>query len=118
LILKTKKERNREKARKYIHSINGRVLRKAYDKKYWPEVKMRIYTRLGNKCASCGCKDRRILQFDHLKDNGYLQRKQLGPRSMLLYILKHPEEFQLLCANCNWIKRRIKEGRKEPEVEP
>jgi len=62
------------------------------------------FVLLGNCCVRCGFCDRRALQFDHINGNGH----QLHPRRNAQFfreVLREPEKFQLLCANCNWIKR-------------
>src|SRR5579862_3572468 len=63
---------------------------------------------LGNKCAKCGNTDFRVLQIDHVRNNGYKERKQYQSASTAFYskVLADKENnYQLLCANCNWIKR-------------
>lgn len=60
-----------------------------------------------DRCVRCGFTDIRALQFDHIHGDGF-KDKRGSTRRMLDYIL-HPDEarekLQLLCANCNWIKR-------------
>lgn len=66
----------------------------------------------GGKCKRCGFTDWRALQFDHINGGG---TKARGTRPwdsrfstyglFLQYAATHPTEFQILCANCNWIKR-------------
>jgi hypothetical protein len=56
-------------------------------------------------CAECGYDDERALQIDHLAGGGKQHRKNMSTNTFYLYVLAHPEEFQLLCANCNQIKR-------------
>lgn len=75
------------------------------------ELKDEIYARLGNKCVQCGFTDIRAVQIDHVRDNGAAERRTLGRDiTYLVAVLKSvqekgSEEYQLLCANCNWIKR-------------
>jgi rubredoxin len=54
-----------------------------------------------------GCNDARALQFDHIGGGGSAMRRDGKGAGLagLYYIRNHPELFQLLCANCNWIKR-------------
>jgi hypothetical protein len=53
--------------------------------------------------------DIRSLQFDHKSGHGNKERHM--SRAFYYYYTKHQYEFklwfQLLCANCNWIKRNI-----------
>jgi len=74
-------------------------------------MKLEVFTHYGNKCAHCGFSDIRALQMDHIDGNGMKDRKENGMGcSHMRYskVLKDRtllEKFQLLCANCNWIKR-------------
>jgi hypothetical protein len=44
--------------------------------------------------------------MDHVNGGGSQWRKRItGSMEQADYILSHQGEFQLLCANCNWIKR-------------
>jgi hypothetical protein len=62
---------------------------------------------LGGKCVRCGFSDTRALQIDHVKGGGKYQSKLMGRAVYYRYVLAHLQdgEYQLLCANCNWIKR-------------
>jgi hypothetical protein len=47
-----------------------------------------------------------VLQIDHVRGGGRQERKQLCPEAVLQKILQVAGEgYQILCANCNWIKR-------------
>lgn len=63
--------------------------------------------RLGNQCVHCGFSDSRALQIDHKHGNGKKERVQLKQNRIAFYkqVALHPELYQILCANCNWIKR-------------
>ena len=57
-------------------------------------------------CRSCGYDaDVRALQIDHVRSNGAHERRIRSQRSIHRRVLTYPEDYQLLCANCNWIKR-------------
>ena len=63
---------------------------------------------LGGKCVSCGMSDERVLQFDHINGGG--SKEMRGRRSHRATMTKEiisgaRSDIQLLCANCNWIKR-------------
>lgn len=88
-------------------------------------LRQRVTSKLGDACARCGFDDPRALQIDHLNGGGNQERKTHGWWGVYKRILAGDVEgFQLLCANCNLIKRienkehggvRVKFG--EPEVE-
>ncbi len=72
------------------------------------EYKNAIYDILGGKCVRCGFDDERALQIDHIDGKGNDERKIRGSGTLTFY--KHVIEvkgkgYQILCANCNWIKR-------------
>lgn len=73
------------------------------------QVKAAVYELLGKSCVRCGFSDIRALQIDHINGGGSKERKRTYGRMIYLYILAHPDEsineLQILCANCNWIKR-------------
>jgi hypothetical protein len=57
-------------------------------------------------CIQCGFDDIRAIQIDHINGGGLKDFKN-STSSTEYYknMLIHPEKYQLLCANCNWIKR-------------
>ena len=80
---------------------------------------------MGGKCCKCGFKDFRALQIDHVNGDGYIQRynwKTLGGLDASQYykivkesFLKQENIYQLLCANCNWIKRHENREYRKPK---
>ena len=60
---------------------------------------------LGNICVHCGFTDPRALQIDHRAGDGHIDRKTMTERERWEDIWMHPGRNQLLCANCNVIKR-------------
>lgn len=75
-------------------------------------LRIEIVEVLGGKCNKCGFTDIRALQVDHVEGGGCKERRELskGRKSVtnsriLLLIKESPSKYQLLCANCNWIKR-------------
>lgn len=83
---------------------------KANIKRLRAEYRKRVYDHYGNKCNRCGFADERAFVVDHVKGDGYLDKNEGGTRYLgsgaYLRVLKEPERFQLLCANCNTIKAR------------
>lgn len=65
---------------------------------------------LGGKCVKCGFKDVRALQIDHINGGGSQERKERDfkmnfHKHVLESFIRKENKYQLLCANCNWIKR-------------
>src|SRR3989304_5351132 len=87
------------------------------------ELKLEILHHYSHdlKCIRCGFSDIRSLSIDHIKGNGNKHRKEIGIGNF--YGNKHrkeigignfyqwikknnfPKGFQVLCFNCQWIKR-------------
>lgn len=68
------------------------------------------YSENPPKCSRCGFTDVRALQIDHINGGGRRQRREDGLKhgqAMYRWIKKnnYPDGFQILCANCNWIKK-------------
>lgn len=85
------------------------VANKKYRDLYW-KLRQEVIKRLGKKCLKCGMDDFRCLQIDHIKNNGYEERQNVYWRTYYNSILKMSDEelkssYQLLCANCNWIRK-------------
>lgn len=70
--------------------------------------KLTLLALFGNKCAHCSCSDPRVLQVDHKRDNGREHRRIVTSNALHVRIVngkENKDDYQLLCANCNWIKR-------------
>lgn len=65
-----------------------------------------LFDLLGHECARCGFSDKRALQVDHVDGDGAEHRRRESNAAGLLRSVKaRPHLFQILCANCNWIKK-------------
>jgi hypothetical protein len=102
---------------------------KEYDKKYLSnralnnqrrrqKLRHEVIQKMGGKCSSpncrwvnddgsTGCTDERLLQIDHVNGGGYRERKELHVEAYLKKVLNNSFGYQLLCSNCNWLKRCI-----------
>jgi hypothetical protein len=57
-------------------------------------------------CIRCGFTDSRALQIDHVHGGGAQELKRIHTDMYYRKVLADTEgTYQLLCANCNWIKR-------------
>jgi hypothetical protein len=88
----------------------------AQKREYREKIKLRAFEVLGGpRCSNpnClvpgGCSDIRTLQVDHKQGGGHKEITKISTRGIYWKIIKNPEEarkiYQVLCANCNWIKR-------------
>ena len=78
----------------------------------------------GPTCVQCGFTDIRALQFDHKNGGGRKESKEdevlrsHGRCALYLRYLKDPGRakatLQILCANCNWIKRHTHNEVRKP----
>lgn len=95
------------KPKKYF-TVDGK--RPNYQKEYLRKSRNAVLEALGGKCVICGFSDKRALQIDHINGGGSKERKKMSfgmqfHRYVLSSFIKGENKYQLLCANCNWIKR-------------
>lgn len=87
----------------------NRVKMRAYVKAYADKLRSDLLNLMGNECVRCSFNDPRALQVDHVYGGGTYDRKVQQNSSRRAFNKKVEEfkrgELQLLCANCNWIKR-------------
>lgn len=71
------------------------------------DLRLIIIHGYGGKCSCCGEAERKFLCIDHVNNNGGQERRQ-GKKSSTLYKFiisnEFPEDYQLLCYNCNGAK--------------
>ena len=72
-------------------------------------LRQEILKKFGNKCCRCGFDDSRALQIDHIYGGGAKELREFNSTyryyKYLLSLTLPNESYQLLCANCNWIKK-------------
>jgi len=98
------RRKNKDKVRAYEHQHRGaQALRQVARRVRQRES---VFAVLGHTCARCGFTDKRALQFDHINGGGsqdFAQRQ--SSKAYFQSIIDRPGQFQVLCANCNSIKR-------------
>lgn len=72
---------------------------------YWGRLRTRVLKAFGDHCAKCGNTDARCLQLDHINGGGCKELKRIGSEAIYRKALKEPSNYQVLCTNCNWLKR-------------
>jgi hypothetical protein len=88
------------------------------DRESYKRLKKAVFEHYGGfVCAGCGFDDQRCLSIDHIKNDGAEHRrslqKQFGQtqlfagRAFYSWLKRSgfPEGFQVLCMNCQWIKK-------------
>ena len=112
------KECHREKMRKWKNKRSKKE-KLEYNRKERARLKSKVfghYSKEEIKCQNPNCavpggmRDIRALTIDHLYNNGTQHRKKIGGLTGMrfYYWLKrnnYPEGFQILCMNCQLIKR-------------
>lgn len=114
------KEQRREYMRKYYQK-HSECYKELYQKhkdcvreqkrKYRHTWRMKVFEKLGNKCVRCGFSDIRALQIDHVNGGGVKELRELNGDSPKFYnkvLADTNGNYQILCANCNWIKKSEK----------
>ena len=89
-----------------------------YQKRWNAARRVSALMFMGGRCERCGNDDNRVLQFDHVHGGG---RKDAllhgGGAAIIKRIFATPARFQVLCANCNWIKRAERNENPKQKVE-
>jgi hypothetical protein len=86
---------------------NKEKLRELHRKRLM-DARIEVINLLGGKCVICGFSDIRALQIDHINGGGCKERNEFREQYYIKIkkkILAGSKEYQLLCANHNWIKR-------------
>lgn len=89
-----------------------RVLKKPiemphFQQRHSHQLRRAVLDSLGGKCVACGYDaDWRALQIDHILGGGGRDRKKYKDvKAYYEHIIEDDTGYQLLCANCNWIKK-------------
>lgn len=112
---KQNKKRIYEYQKKYINEpinkIRLRKIKNEYERKNKKELRKKIIQKFGGVCVICGFSDWRALQVDHVNGGGTREIKLKFNKNRSKYYkylfieANNNKNYQLLCANCNWIKK-------------
>lgn len=75
---------------------------------YFQKTRIKALHLLGDRCLACGYTDIRALQIDHIYADNEEDKRHSGIayyNNLIKQIRATPERYQVLCANCNVIKR-------------
>lgn len=80
------------------------------------KLKEQIYDKLGHVCCRCSFGNKKALQIDHVFGGGNQEHDEIKNHySFLKKVLEDTGGlYQILCANCNWIKRAEKLEHRKP----
>lgn len=87
----------------YFQTHHAELRRTNYRK--YKILALKHYSHDTMKCLWCGIDDIRVLDLDHINDDGAKHRDEIN-YNLIFWIKKNnfPPMFQVLCRNCNWIK--------------
>ena len=106
-MIKGKLTTAKERRERYRGKHPDRVRKSV--REYTQRQRMTVIELLGRECIKCGFSDIRALQVDHINGGGMKElRKGNGSgyfNKIIRSISTKENKYQLLCANCNWIKR-------------
>lgn len=97
-------EMYREASQRYRERVGKEEARRQYRKAY-SNLRTKVFDLLGHECVRCGFSDKRALQVDHIHGGGSKEHRKIRNSGVYRRALKEPEDFQILCANCNQIKK-------------
>ena len=105
-----------ENVKRYQKTENGKRTTKTRNQLY----RLDVFGKFGGVCNHCGFHDLRALQIDHKFGGGTAERRLIKDTYQLVRNISKGRVdinlYQLLCANCNWIKRyennEVQQGRK------
>jgi len=103
-ILDKLRESRRRAQRKFKATPKGKRANALFARRRYSQLHVAVLMFLGVKCH-CGFNDMRALQIDHIHGGGRREMAMRGPIARLQKVLKQPQDYQVLCANCNWIKK-------------
>jgi len=93
----------------YECAQTARTVRESVENGKWrtrPTLRRKILEKFGSACNRCGFSDSRALQIDHVEGGGAKEIRTTEAVTYYKRVLADTSgKYQLLCANCNWIKR-------------
>ena len=111
------RKNNKEQLNKYSKNYHKdhKEYRNKYQREYFRFLRVKVIEKYGSKCANPYnlnhgdfLNDIRCLHIDHINSNGAQERKEIRLSVYLKKVLADKEgNYQLLCANCNFIKKHI-----------
>ena len=111
--------KKREMARGWVqdHKVEHRNYQRNWSREKLYQIKETIYEKLGHTCGRCGFADKRALCIDHVYGGGFKELRRLSVYQYYDKVIQDTEGmYQILCHNCNWIKRHENDENRKPEI--
>jgi hypothetical protein len=93
----------------HIWRHNNKELASQKEKERHHRIKIEVITHYSPelKCIKCGYSDIRALTIDHINGGGQRHREQLSFNHFYSWLKSqnYPEGYQVLCMNCQFVKR-------------
>lgn len=89
--------------------INNRDKYNEYHKRYYRKLRLEAIAHYSPNmtCTDCGEDDVKTLSIDHINGGGTRHLKAIGGNFyQWLRKNKYPNDFRVLCMNCNWLRKR------------
>ncbi len=109
--------RKRVKAKEWYqkNKTKHREYQKQWSRNKLGAIKEKIFDKLGHTCK-CGFSDKRALCIDHKGGGGHQELRSLSVFKYYKKVLRDTEgRYQILCHNCNWIKRHENNEVRKPK---
>ena len=111
--LKNKEKRNQQRKnirKDPVERKRQNDMRNISTKKRYDQLRQSLMKILGGAiCIKCGFNDVRALQFEHIHNDGYVDKKRFNRYDLMMrFYIENPirarETLQVYCSNCNQIK--------------
>lgn len=92
----------------YTNIEARRKSQREYYQRQYKLNRSKCLSLLGNICVTCNNPDIRVLNIDHKNGGGHKEAMKFGGsyyKKIRLKIESGSNDYQILCANCNQIKR-------------
>jgi len=90
-----------------LHCLSCRTAFNQYSRMVRRRLREIVLSLYGHECRCCHVTDAEFLSIDHLRNDGYIERRRIDSISLLKRIVAMREirgRYQLLCHNCNMAK--------------
>ena len=108
--------RAQRKIQWHKHKADWNKARSEKAKILYGSLKIEMLAKYNNKCNHCGDGRLPVLTVDHVNGDGAMHRKKVrcGITFLREVIFDTSGRFQLLCMNCQWMKRHALNENKKP----